>query len=309
MRFALLALSSCFLVIVTIRPSATAEKRALRQPAVVTAKAPITPRYQLSKADRQEFAYILKQARLGKIPTTKLSETIQAIAHQYRGYPYSANLLDKTEPEVLQLSLKNFDCVLFVEAMLGLAHTIRQPHPTESHFVEQMQAQRYRNGKIDNYCSRLHYFSEWILENQRQGRVKDLGDELGGIALDRSLHFMSQNWRKYPRQKLSANRDCIRAMESDLGQVNLKYVPTHRIRSVYHKLQPGDIVAIATNIHGLDVTHTGLVYRNAKGNIGMIHAAPNAGVIISPDLQSYVVRLGNKSTGILVARPLTGSVF
>ncbi|MBE9030519.1 DUF1460 domain-containing protein [filamentous cyanobacterium LEGE 11480] len=267
------------------------------------------PTQQLSKLDRQEFDYILKQVKTGKIATTDFAMTIQAIAQEFRGYRYTADLLDQAEPEILRLSLKQFDCVLFIEAMLGLTRTVHSHDPTESQFVAQIQAQRYRNGQVSDYCSRLHYFSEWILENQRQGRVKDLGAELKGIPLNRTLDFMSQNWRKYPRQAHARNRRCIKAMEQQLGRVNLRYVPTNQIRASYPRLKPGDIVAIATRIPGLDVTHTGLVYRTPNGGTGMIHAAPRVGVIVSQDLHRYVQQLGNESIGILVARPLAPQAF
>jgi Protein of unknown function (DUF1460) len=260
----------------------------------------------LSPADRQEFNFILKQVQTGKIPRQGFGPMVQAIAQEFRGYAYEPDSLDRSEPEVLNLSLKRFDCVLFVEAMLGLTRTMSQDGPTEANFVGQMQAQRYRDGKVDGYCSRLHYFSDWILENQRQGRVRDLGDELGGIPLNRSLNYMSQHAQKYPRMAASAsNRACIQSMEENLGEVNLRYVPTDRIDQITAQLEPGDIVAVVTNIPGLDVTHTGLVYRSGNGAVGLIHAAPSVGVIVSPDLQRYVGRLGNQVIGILVARPLS----
>jgi hypothetical protein len=67
-------------------------------------------------------------------------------------------------------------------------------------------------------------------------------------------------------------------------------------------LKPGDIVAIATDLPGLDVTHTGFVYRNPDGSVGLIHAAPGSGVKISRDLQTYTERVEH-AIGILVARP------
>jgi Protein of unknown function (DUF1460) len=266
----------------------------------------ISPADPLSPADRQEFNDILKQVESGTIPRQELGPMIQAIAEKFRGYGYTADLLDRQEPETLQLSLKRFDCVLFVEAMLGLTRTMRSDDPAAGQFVAQMQAQRYRDGQVDGYCSRLHYFSDWILENQRQGRVQDLGEELDGVPLNRSLNFMSQNWQKYPQLVANpANRACIQSMEQHLGTVNLRYIPTDRINGIKAQLQSGDIIAVVTRTPGLDVTHTGLVYRNGNGDVGMIHAAPRVGVIVSSDLQRYVGRLGPSAIGILVARPLT----
>ena len=91
--------------------------------------------------------------------------------------------------------------------------------------------------------------------------------------------------------------------EAKLDGVTVDYIPTHQIRRLYNQLQPGDIVAVATNIPGLDVTHTGLAYRHPNGNIGLIHASPIGKVTTAPDLETYVGKIKN-AIGILVARPI-----
>jgi hypothetical protein len=91
--------------------------------------------------------------------------------------------------------------------------------------------------------------------------------------------------------------------EDQLDGVTVDYIPTNKIRSVYAQLQPGDIIAVATNIPGLDVTHTGLVYRQPNGSIGFIHASPAGQVTIARDLHRYVSRV-ERAIGILVVRPL-----
>lgn len=60
--------------------------------------------------------------------------------------------------------------------------------------------------------------------------------------------------------------------------------------------------APATDIEGLDVTHTGLVYKGEGGSTGLLHASTSGGVKVSPDLRSYVQGV-EKQVGIIVARP------
>jgi hypothetical protein len=99
-----------------------------------------------------------------------------------------------------------------------------------------------------------------------------------------------------------ANYQCIAKVEQKLNQLNLSYIPTNRIKYIYSHLQSGDIIGITTHIVGLDVTHTGLVYR--QGNqVGLIHASPVGGVSIAADLQQYVSRVPSAS-GIVVVRPV-----
>lgn len=247
----------------------------------------------LAPADRTTLQQTFKV--LGDRPN------IQQVAERFLGAPYQADMLDRTEPEKLTLSLQKFDCVLFVEAVLAIARAEGDRSPEG--LVARVQAQRYRGGVMDGYCSRLHYFSDWIGDNQQRGLVQDLTPSLGGVAFKPHLAFMTQNWSKYPRLvKNRANRDCINKMEIALDAQTRTYLPTADIAQHYDQLQSGDIVAIATAVPGLDVTHTGLVYRTAAGEVGLIHAAPRAGVIISRDLQRYVERV-DQAIGIMVARP------
>jgi hypothetical protein len=90
--------------------------------------------------------------------------------------------------------------------------------------------------------------------------------------------------------------------EARLANLNIYYIPQDEIATIYANLQPGDIIATATDIPGLDVTHTGLVYRFSDGGIGFIHASPSGEVKISRDLQSYVQAVDGQ-IGIIIARP------
>jgi hypothetical protein len=114
---------------------------------------------------------------------------------------------------------------------------------------------------------------------------------------------MSTHRQHYPQLTNDKTYKSIRQREAKLDGVTVDYIPTYEIHRVYAKLQAGDIVAIATNIPGLDVTHTGLVYRYRDGSIGFIHASPVGEVTIAHDLETYVGRVEN-AIGIIVARPI-----
>jgi Protein of unknown function (DUF1460) len=257
----------------------------------------------LAPAAPPEFAHIMQWAKQRELAERSLPEILQAVSEQFLGATYREHLLDQTDSETIFVSLKEFDCVLFVETVLALARGIAVQDYTYPTFLQNLQAQRYWNGKIDGYCSRLHYFSTWIQDNAKRNTVADMSSRLGGVPFNQPLDFMSRHWQKYPQLLHSPNnRQCIQAMEAKIDPATIRYIPRFQIARLYQKLQPGDIVAMTTDIPGLDATHTGLVYRSANGNIGLIHAAPIVGVKISTDLQTYVDRLG--ATGILVARPL-----
>ena len=258
----------------------------------------------LAKSDQIIFQKLTDTAIARNWQTRSMGEITQAIAEQFLGTPYEDGLLDRSANETLVTSLQEFDCVLFVETVLALARGMVMADHSSQTFTKYLQQQRYENGEINGYCSRLHYFSFWIEDNQRRGIVTDITKDLGGISLDKKLNFMSVNWQKYP--KLVANEKehrCIEQMEARLNATTLNYIPTDQIRNRYAELKSGDILAIATRIPGLDVTHTGFVYRGANGEVGIIHAAPGRGVKISPDLEAYLNRVEN-AIGVMVARPI-----
>jgi hypothetical protein len=255
-----------------------------------------TPVTTLTESDRTKL-----QKTFAALSPTDFPSQIQQVAETFLAVPYQGDMLDRAEPEVLTLSLQKFDCVLFVESVLAIARAGEDR--SEAGFISRMQTQRYRGGVIDGYCSRLHYFSDWIGDNQQRGLVEDLTPSLGGVEFKPRLDFMSQHWQKYPRLVGNRNnRDCVERMETTLASQSRTYLPTASIAQHYDQLQSGDIVAIATAVPGLDVTHTGLVYRTKSGGVGIIHAAPRSGVKVSRDLQSFVEQV-DQAIGIIVARP------
>ena len=114
---------------------------------------------------------------------------------------------------------------------------------------------------------------------------------------------MSTHRSSYPRFATNDSLyQCIREMEAGLAGMELFYIPQNEIARAYDRLRAGDIIATATDIRGLDVTHTGLVYDRGDGTKGFLHASTSGGVKVSPDLQRYVQNAG-KQIGIIVARP------
>ena len=65
------------------------------------------------------------------------------------------------------------------------------------------------------------------------------------------------------------------------------------------------MLAFATSIEGLDVTHAAFAYRDARSVLRVLHAPLSGGVVevTGATLTEYVTAI-RRSTGILVARPL-----
>lgn len=253
--------------------------------------------------EEPRFKSVIEYAVEEQLSKRSMPEIMQAIADYFVGAPYEAGLLDKDNEEKLVVTLDGFDCVLFVETVLAIARGIAVEDYSYATFANNLSEQRYWKGERNGYCSRLHYFSEWIADNDKRGIVDNIARDLGGVRVNKRLNFMSRHRSSYPQvANDDANYQCLVNMEDSISRLNIDYIPDYDIKNVYGQLKPGDVVAVATEIDGLDVTHTGLVYRLPDGNIGLIHASPVGKVTISRDLHNYILNV-ESAIGILVARP------
>ena len=230
------------------------------------------------------------------------------------GTPYVANTLEAylraggspTHEEPLTASLMRFDCVTLVESCLAVARSARASgKPTWQQFGREIERMRYRDGTRGSYTSRLHYFSEWIADGQRRGLLRDLGASLGGIDDTRPLRFMTEHRASYVALADDEVFQAIGAMERGLDGHPRMMIPTERIAEVSDGIQTGDVLAFATSIPGLDVTHAAMAYRDGRNVLRVLHAPLSGGAVevSSRTLPEYVAAI-RRSTGILVARPL-----
>ena len=83
------------------------------------------------------------------------------------GVSYVANTLDETDEEALVVYLDKVDCTTFVETVLALSLTDKNGKSDFGSYKQALQCIRYRNGKQAGYASRLHYFSDWIKDNEK----------------------------------------------------------------------------------------------------------------------------------------------
>lgn len=166
---------------------------------------------------------------------------------------------------------------------------------------------RYRNGERRGYSSRLHYFSEWIRNGEHRGLLRELGGDLGGVMDNRPLRFMTEHRRSYPALSDAGVFREIESMERSLDSQQRRVVPTKCIPTAVDRIQTGDVLGFATEIPGLDATHSAFAYRDKAGILRVLHAPLSGGVvqISRTTLPEYVAAIRH-ATGILIARPLRG---
>ena len=87
--------------------------------------------------------------------------------------------------ETLQINLDAFECVSFIESSIAVARCGWSGEPDELCFTEDLEASRYRGGALGDYASRLHYFVDWIGDNEARGRIENLTTSLGGTPVQK----------------------------------------------------------------------------------------------------------------------------
>jgi hypothetical protein len=265
--------------------------------------------------DRERLARWSESLRAERLvpPDAPLGRAATRVGELAAGTPYEAHTLeayirdggDPATAEPLTLSLTRFDCVTLVEACLAVARASQAEGPVSwEAFGHEVERMRYRDGLRRGYASRLHYFSEWIEDGERRGLVKDLGQKLGGVEDRRPLRFMTSHRESYPALADNAVLHEIGEVERRLDDRPRYVIPTDRILEVADQIESGDVLAFATGIPGLDVTHAAFAYRDEAKTLRVLHAPLSGGVVevTAKTLPEYVAAI-RRSTGILVARP------
>lgn len=272
---------------------------------VVAAAAANAPSDTIDAAERETratFQQILDDAEAQDVAARSYGEIVQWVGEQLLGRPYVAGMLDAPADEMLIVDLTAFDCVLYIENVLSLSRAIATGEASYETYADGVRDLRYRDGDLDGYCSRLHYFSDWIRDNERRGTLRNITEEVGGEPFEKRLTFMSEHRDAYPKLASDSTYACIVDMEAGLADAELFYIPQDRISGAYASLRPGDIIATATRIGGLDVTHTGFVHKTAA-HTGFMHASlASDRVKISDDLEDYVQGISSQ-VGVVVVRP------
>jgi hypothetical protein len=275
---------------------------------------------QLSLAQESVFEQTMK-VPLGKSkPATAL-----AIAQRFVGQPYKAHTLEQARdaglspavstksnrlpyqahtleqmPERLICNLTQFDCYTFVESVLALTQT-RYGSKQYVAYQKTIQKLRYRNGQIDGYASRLHYFLEWIVQSQKNDFIEDITSKIPDNELfNNRIDFMTKHRKLYPQLSDSLVFESIRQSEHKLNQLKKYYLPKSKINEAY--INDGDIIGITSNTAGLDFNHEGFAIKH-NGRIHLLHASSDLKkVIISKEpLIDYLAKI-KKHSGIVVLR-------
>lgn len=255
-----------------------------------------------SSEDRDYFTRLIKE--LQSLSGWPMDKNMIHTGKAFLGTPYQAGTLEVEPREVLVVNFQGLDCTTFVENVLVLSRMRALGQTDWDKYLAHLEQVRYRKGQLRGYPSRLHYFTEWIRDNTEKGLIKDITGDLNGIELNREINFMGTHRELYPFLASDVNYRSIREIEKELSNHPICLLPKKEVENREGEIQDGDIIALATKIPGLDVTHTGIAIRLEDGRIHLLHASTEGQVMITKEpLADYLTNIeGN--TGIIVARPL-----
>lgn len=251
--------------------------------------------------DVQIFSEKIKIA--SKHATLPLPQAVVAAGQSLIGLPYVHGTLDQSDEEKLMVNLRQMDCWTFVENSIALALSARNDGASFQNFQNQLQRLRYRDGQIDGYGSRLHYFSEWILQAAVAGLVEDVTKKCGGIEYHKKTSYISDYPSAYP--KLSNRADNLQKVQSGEAKINAHrwyFIPKNQVGKFEKNLREGDIVAFTSTFRNLDIEHQGFVVQK-NGRWHVLHASSVVGrvVVSSRPLAEYILR-NKKQSGMMVVR-------
>lgn len=260
---------------------------------------------QITCSPQDKQAYEDKIIQVDGLLEDDFGTTIVSIGKTFMNVPYVAKTLEIGETETLVVNLHGLDCTTFVENVLAFGLMLKSKKSDFDSFTRTLETIRYKNGELNGYSSRLHYFTDWIRNNTSKSLIKDITIDIGGIEVKKAINFMGTHRNLYPFLANDENYAQILKTEENLNQKNICFLPQDQIEVNEHLIQSGDIIALATAIKGLDVTHTGIATREKDGRIHLLHASTGSmQVEVSKlPLADYLKKIKN-NIGIIISRPL-----
>lgn len=268
----------------------------------VLAVAPAEARFHSEQTDTARINQLLVEALDLKLDTPR--KAAGWFGRQFLGVPYVASTLE-CEPEQLTVNIDELDCTTYVENVIALALTVGERRTSWRDFVYNLERVRYRSGRLNGYASRLHYISDWALDNQYRGNFKDVTMSFPHYTyIIKSIDFMSANADKYPALADSASLARIRDVERGYRGHKINYIKTPALayKDTKAAFRDGDIVALVTKLKNLDVTHMGMIVL-VDSEPHLMHASSSLGkVVISDEPLADFMKRNHGLLGVRVFR-------
>jgi cell wall-associated NlpC family hydrolase len=243
-------------------------------------------------------------SRNKSLPDNNLSygDLIVEIGRLFINVPYKAGTLESPGKEKLIVNVSAFDCTTFVETVLALTKCAAAGKLSRSEFRRNLKLIRYRQENINGYSSRLHYFMDWLRDNEKKNLLKDVSRQFHAVAQRKKINYMTINRASYPALKNENEFQKMRLIEKKLSRKVFHIISKDQVSRQKTIIRNGDVIAFATKDEGLDVAHVGFAIWQ-ENNLHLLHASSKeSGVVISKKTLVAYLKSNKKFTGITIAR-------
>ena len=206
---------------------------------------------------------------------------IEFYARQLLGTPYVAHTLEGDQ-EMLTINIHELDCLTFIETLYSLTRATLNRRYSWRDFAADIENIRYRGGEMGDYSSRIHYISEWIIDNHMRGNLVEVTPDLPHVDyMVKNIDYMTHHTASYRQLKNdSVMVEKIRRYE--LRRHRFPYVKRSWLndKAVKAALRSGDFVSLVTKTEGLDVSHNGIIIVDDKGDPYLLDASMSGGKVM-----------------------------
>lgn len=229
-------------------------------------------------------------------------------ARKFLGLPYVAHTLEINDDERLVVNTCQLDCTTLVENVTALTLCAQRGQYTWRDYLRTLTAMRYRNGKITDYTSRIHYFTEWITANTKEGIVTEIQSPNPPFSAVQqvSVSFMSNHPKSYKALRNHPEYVAdIKKMEQQVSGQRFRYIPKTAVRNhsqLRKAVKDGDIIAITCRKKGLDIAHLGFAVWK-EGKLHLLNASQLRGLVVEePKILYEYLQEHPTHTGIRIIR-------
>lgn len=232
-------------------------------------------------------------------------DCIMFFAEAFEGVPYKSGTLDTGVTESLVVRTDSLDCTTYVETVLALYLASKKHNPGYKDYVESLQQIRYRGGVVNGYVSRLHYFSDWVKDNEAKNILCERTNDNTHEVRVFSLNYMTEHAGLYRQLRDNDSLLCeMRKIETKWENIEMSYIPKNNLclSESELKIKDGDVLSLTTNISGLDVVHLGFASW-IDGHLHLLHASSLHGKVVTDPLSLFdYLKDKKKHTGVRVIR-------
>lgn len=229
-------------------------------------------------------------------------------ARKFLDIPYVAHTLEINDDERLVVNTRQLDCTTLVETVTALTLCAYRHLFTWRDYLNALTAMRYRHAQIDDYTSRIHYFTEWITLNTEAGIVTEIQapDPPFSAVQHVDVSYMSTHPNSYKALREHPEFvDAIREMERQVSGGTFRYIPKQAVKNhtlLRRVINDGDIIAITCKKAGLDIAHLGFaVWKD--GRLHLLNASMLHKKVVEEPLTLYqYLQKHSTHTGIRIIR-------